>query len=99
MDDLHVPLIVSNPQIQAATVRVPVVTSQIAPSILYVLGLEPEALQAVRAEGTQVLPGFVSLWVAKSPSRRKIPFGHDEASHTHHARASWESQLFNIGFR
>lgn len=58
VDDLHVPLIVSNPQIHAATIRVPVVTAQIAPSILSVLGLNPEELQAVRVEGTQVLPGF-----------------------------------------
>jgi hypothetical protein len=33
-------------------------TTQIAPSILTTLGLDPAALDAVRAEGTQVLPGF-----------------------------------------
>jgi hypothetical protein len=33
-------------------------TTQIAPTILDLLGLDPEALQAVRSEGTQVLPGI-----------------------------------------
>jgi hypothetical protein len=33
-------------------------TTQIAPTILRLLGLDPEALQAVQIEGTQVLPGI-----------------------------------------
>jgi hypothetical protein len=33
-------------------------TTQIAPTILKLLGLDPDALQAVRSEGTQVLPGI-----------------------------------------
>ena len=33
-------------------------TPQIAPTILRLLGLDPDALQAVRIEGTQVLPGL-----------------------------------------
>jgi hypothetical protein len=32
--------------------------TQIAPTILSLLGLDPRALQAVRIEGTQVLPGI-----------------------------------------
>jgi arylsulfatase A-like enzyme len=35
----------------------PVETTQIAPTILSLLGIHPDALQAVRIEGTQVLPG------------------------------------------
>jgi hypothetical protein len=34
-----------------------VATAQIAPTILVALGLDPLALDAVRAEGTQPLPG------------------------------------------
>jgi len=34
-------------------------TTQIAPTILDLLGLDPNALQAVQIEGTQVLPGIV----------------------------------------
>jgi hypothetical protein len=33
-------------------------TSQVAPTILSLLGLDPDALKAVRIEGTQVLPGI-----------------------------------------
>ena len=33
-------------------------TTQIAPTVLRLLGLDPDALQAVREEGTQVLPGI-----------------------------------------
>jgi arylsulfatase A-like enzyme len=32
-------------------------TSQVAPTILRLLGLDPDALKAVRIEGTRVLPG------------------------------------------
>jgi len=32
-------------------------TTQIAPTILQLLGLNPQALQAVKIEGTKVLPG------------------------------------------
>jgi hypothetical protein len=37
---------------------VPVTTAQIAPTILKVLGLDPNDLEAVRAENTPVLPDF-----------------------------------------
>ena len=40
------------------TVRVPVQTTQIAPTILKALGLDPGKLQAVQMEHTQVLPGL-----------------------------------------
>ena len=33
-------------------------TTQIAPTILQLLGLDPEQLQAVQIEGTRVLPGI-----------------------------------------
>jgi hypothetical protein len=36
--------------------RRPVETTQIAPTILKLLGLDPHALQAVQVEHTQVLP-------------------------------------------
>jgi len=38
------------------TIAAPVGTTQIAPTILHLLGLRPDALQAVRIEGTEVLP-------------------------------------------
>jgi len=33
-------------------------TTQVAPTILKLLGLNPGSLQAVQREGTQVLPGL-----------------------------------------
>jgi arylsulfatase A-like enzyme len=55
---VHVALIVANPGIGKVTINAAVATTQIAPTILKVLGLDPEALDGVRLEGTRVLPGF-----------------------------------------
>jgi len=49
-------LIVSNPSIAPQVVKTPVATSQVAATILQALGIDPEKLQAVRAEGTEPLP-------------------------------------------
>jgi arylsulfatase A-like enzyme len=57
-DDTNVMLLVSNPRIKAKTVTSFVETTQVAPTILSILGLDPKALTAVQAEGTPVLPGF-----------------------------------------
>ncbi|WP_329056138.1 alkaline phosphatase family protein [Amycolatopsis sp. NBC_01488] len=57
-DDRAVPLVVSGPHGRGDTVTTPVTTTRIAPTILRLLGLPPEALQAVRLEGTRVLPGI-----------------------------------------
>ncbi len=56
-DDTNVILLLSNPSLKAATVRTEVGTVQVAPSILKFLGLSPSSLDAVRTEGTEVLPG------------------------------------------
>jgi hypothetical protein len=50
--------LVFNPTFKAKTVTSPVETMQVAPTILKALGLDPNALQAVKIEGTQVLPDF-----------------------------------------
>ena len=55
-DDTNVMLLVSNPSIEPKTVTTFVETTQVAPTILWLLGLDPNALTAVQAEGTQVLP-------------------------------------------
>jgi hypothetical protein len=56
-DDTNVILLLSNPAFHgAAVVNTPVQTAQVAPTILQVLGLDPGDLQAVRLEGTPVLP-------------------------------------------
>ncbi|HEX3692847.1 MAG TPA: alkaline phosphatase family protein [Solirubrobacteraceae bacterium] len=56
--DRDVPILVYAPGAVAAGVSDRwVETTQIAPTILDLLGLDPNALQAVKIEGTQVLPG------------------------------------------
>jgi arylsulfatase A-like enzyme len=57
-DDTNVMLLVSNPNLQSRTVTSWVETMQVAPTILQILGLDPNSLDAVRAEGTQTLPGL-----------------------------------------
>ena len=59
-DDVHVPILVSAPGITPTTVAGAVTTTQIAPSILRALGLNPSALRAVQLEGTQVLPSLTN---------------------------------------
>ncbi len=55
--DRHVPLIVAAPGGGwGGVVTTPVETTEIAPTILELLGLDPNSLQAVQAEGTPVLP-------------------------------------------
>jgi hypothetical protein len=56
-DDTNVIMLLSNPSFGARTITTPVKTTQVAPTILKALGLDPRALEAVRTEGTQVLPG------------------------------------------
>lgn len=57
--DRNVPIVVYAPgAVQPGTYRPPVETTQIAPTILDLLGLDPDALEAVRIERTQVLPGI-----------------------------------------
>jgi len=57
-DDTNVMMLVSNPGIEGRTVHSFVETTQVAPTILKFLGLDPDDLDAVRKEGTPVLPGL-----------------------------------------
>jgi hypothetical protein len=57
-DDTNVMLLVSNPKFEHRTIHSFVETTQVAPTILKLLGLDPDALDAVRKEGTPVLPGL-----------------------------------------
>jgi hypothetical protein len=56
-DDIHVGLLVSAPGIENPIVfKGNVSTAQVAPSVLSLLGLNPNSLKAVREEGVRVLP-------------------------------------------
>jgi arylsulfatase A-like enzyme len=57
-DDTNVMMLVSNPSFAASTVTSFVETTQVAPTILQALGLDPGSLDAVQKEGTSVLPGL-----------------------------------------
>jgi hypothetical protein len=57
-DDTHVALVVSNPALTPKTLNATVATTQIAPTVLKFLGVNPNELQGVVKEGTQVLPGL-----------------------------------------
>ena len=56
--DTNVGLIVSNPGFSSALLKTPVASSQVAPTILSALGLDPAALKSVQIEKTEVLPGL-----------------------------------------
>jgi hypothetical protein len=57
-DDTNVIMLVANPHMRPAMINSPVETAQIAPTILSLLGLDPNALIAVQQEGTQILPAI-----------------------------------------
>jgi arylsulfatase A-like enzyme len=58
LDDTNVALLVSNPGLSAGVVSKHVTTTQVAPTILRALDLDPDALEAVRKEHTTKLPGL-----------------------------------------
>jgi len=55
-DDTNVVMLVANPSFKGQTVSNATTTTQIAPTMLKALGLNPTLLDAVRIEGTAVLP-------------------------------------------
>jgi hypothetical protein len=59
-DDTNVIMLVTNPHFRASTVSATTTTTQVAPTIVKALGLNPTALDAVREEGTAVLPEVIS---------------------------------------
>ncbi len=59
--DRDVPLVVYAPgTVRPGQSGASVETTQVAPTILQLLGLDPNSLQAVQREGTKVLPGLAS---------------------------------------
>ena len=58
-DDTNVMMLVANPSFAPRTVSTVTTTTQVAPTILQALGLDPVLLDAVRVEGTPVLTEVV----------------------------------------
>src|SRR5262249_54132135 len=57
-EDVNVALLVSAPGAPGGRITASVQTTEVAPTILKLLGMDPLALGGVKAEGTPVLPGF-----------------------------------------
>ncbi|KAK5701183.1 hypothetical protein LTR17_022800 [Elasticomyces elasticus] len=57
-DDRLVACFASNPRMKRELFSQRVYTTQVAPTVLKALGLDPSALQGVQKEGTNLLPGF-----------------------------------------
>jgi hypothetical protein len=57
-NDSNVALLVSFPTLSKQTIGTAVVTTQVAPTIVKALGLDPTLLNSVTSEGTAVLPGL-----------------------------------------
>ncbi|KAK5757682.1 hypothetical protein LTS12_012141 [Elasticomyces elasticus] len=57
-DDRLVACFASNPRLKREVFSQRVYTTQVAPTVLKALGLDPGALQGVQKEGTNLLPGF-----------------------------------------
>ena len=60
LDDTHVAMMIALPFTRGRLVSTPVSTTQIAPTILQALRLDPQSLDAVRAEGTRALQDLYS---------------------------------------
>ena len=68
-DDRHVALLVSGPMLAnpGLLVRTPVFTASVAPTMLALLGLDPVRLDAVRLQGTPLLPLSLGEKTQSSP--------------------------------
>ncbi|HXC33987.1 MAG TPA: hypothetical protein VNZ56_16030 [Verrucomicrobiae bacterium] len=51
-------MLVSNPSFDRKTITGPGETTQVAPTVVKALGLEPDDLEATRVKGAAVLPGL-----------------------------------------
>ena len=55
-DELHVPITIVHNTVKHGNVQAPVTTTQLAPTMLNLLNIDPHSLQGVTTEGTAVLP-------------------------------------------
>jgi predicted AlkP superfamily pyrophosphatase or phosphodiesterase len=55
-NELHVPITIAHNTVKHGTVMAPVTTTQLAPTMLNMLGISPSTLTGVTLEGTAILP-------------------------------------------
>ncbi len=77
-----------NPTLSPASITSPVQTTQIAPTILTALGLDPNSLQAVRMEHTQVLPALFAVMASGDSNSGDSDSCAIEPNHRPHGHAS-----------
>ena len=65
-DDTNVMLLVSNPEFEGRTIHSFVETTQVAPTILKFLGLDPDALDAVRRKARRCC----RVWISETATTR-----------------------------
>ena len=58
LDDRNAAVLISNPALTPVLNTALVQTTQVAPTILKALGLDPSELQSVKIEGTEALPAL-----------------------------------------
>ena len=88
--DQNVPLVISRPGLSAQTVKSPVTTAQLAPTILQLLNLNPFALQAVQIEKTTVLPGFDAAQIALNPIAPSLGYNGVSIVHLTNGQAQFQ---------
>ncbi|HEV8543898.1 MAG TPA: alkaline phosphatase family protein [Verrucomicrobiae bacterium] len=92
--DLNVPIIISNPKLAPQTIKVPVKTQQLAPTVLQLLGLNPFSLEAVLKEHTTVLPGFDAAFASiDSPALARLNLGTHAIIHLAQGQADFQLLL------
>jgi arylsulfatase A-like enzyme len=95
-EDTHVALLISNPNFQPQTNKTPVVTTQIAPTVLQLLGLNPLSLQAVVQERTPLLPGFEPMQAAINSPFKSSAINFKPATVLHLMNRQSQFQLTDI---
>jgi hypothetical protein len=71
-EERHVALVVAGAGVPVRHIIDPVATTQVAPTILSILGLDAAQLDAVQMEGTAVLPGFAAPSECGAAMTRKL---------------------------
>jgi hypothetical protein len=92
--DVIVPIIVSNPKLAPQTIKSPVQTKQLAPTMLQLLGLNPFALQAVVQEHTTALPGLDAAFLSiDAPLLSRLTFGTGAAAQVSKGKTEFQVLL------
>ncbi len=96
-EDTHVPLLLASPSFAKRDVKIGVRTAQIAPTILQLLSIDPQCLQAVVKEMTAALPGLPSTRATEPSFSCPIAGERDENKKPRLPRKSGAAAVSNRG--